>query len=52
VVVTHSRELAELFPRTLLMEDGTLRPADAAERAPETGVRTDDARIRSGGPLP
>jgi lipoprotein-releasing system ATP-binding protein len=52
VVVTHSRELAELFPRTLLMEDGALRPADAADRPPETGTRADDARIRSGGPLP
>jgi lipoprotein-releasing system ATP-binding protein len=26
VVVTHSQELADTFPRTLLMEDGTLRP--------------------------
>src|SRR5579884_84795 len=30
VVVTHSAELAALFPRTLLMEDGHLTPAEAA----------------------
>ena len=38
VVVTHSQELADTFPRVLLMEDGTLRPpgaeASAAIRLP------------------
>jgi len=36
VVVTHSQELADGFPRVLLMEDGTLRPAGGR---PETGMR-------------
>jgi lipoprotein-releasing system ATP-binding protein len=36
VVVTHSRELADTFPRVLAMEDGTLTAADAQ---PATGIR-------------
>jgi lipoprotein-releasing system ATP-binding protein len=36
VVVTHSLELADLFPRMLVMEDGSLQPP--APR-PETGIR-------------
>jgi lipoprotein-releasing system ATP-binding protein len=37
VVVTHSPELAEMFPRTLLMEDGTLQaPEPAADSATQT----------------
>ncbi len=39
VVVTHSRRLADLFPRVLVMEDGRLRPDAAADREPETGIR-------------
>jgi lipoprotein-releasing system ATP-binding protein len=31
VVVTHSQELADTFPRVLLMEDGTLQPATRPE---------------------
>jgi lipoprotein-releasing system ATP-binding protein len=30
IVVTHSQELADTFPRTLLMEDGTLKPPSPA----------------------
>jgi lipoprotein-releasing system ATP-binding protein len=37
VVVTHSQELADTFPRVLTMEDGSLRPAAAP---PQTGIRT------------
>jgi lipoprotein-releasing system ATP-binding protein len=37
VVVTHSQELADGFPRTLLMDDGRLH---APEARPETGIRT------------
>src|SRR5207247_5559040 len=33
VVVTHSQELADGFPRVLLMEDGTLRPAGDGDAA-------------------
>jgi lipoprotein-releasing system ATP-binding protein len=33
VVVTHSQELADTFPRVLLMEDGALRPAPLPEAA-------------------
>jgi lipoprotein-releasing system ATP-binding protein len=33
VVVTHSQELAERFPRILLMEDGTLKPLSHQETA-------------------
>jgi lipoprotein-releasing system ATP-binding protein len=36
VVVTHSQELADTFPRVLLMEDGALRPPDAEAGA---GIR-------------
>src|SRR5256885_357873 len=38
VVVTHSQELAEMFPRTLLMDDGSLRPGEAG--AGRTGQQT------------
>jgi hypothetical protein len=31
VIVTHSQELADTFPRVLAMEDGTLRPQVAAK---------------------
>jgi lipoprotein-releasing system ATP-binding protein len=31
VVVTHSQELADTFPRIMLMEDGALRPAPVSE---------------------
>ena len=49
VVVTHSRRLADLFPRVLVMDDGRLRPDAAADREPETGVRPPDAGgIRAG----
>jgi lipoprotein-releasing system ATP-binding protein len=37
VVVTHSQELADSFPRLLQMDDGRLCPAEAR---PESGVRT------------
>ncbi len=37
VVVTHSQELADSFPRTMLMDDGRLQ---AAEARPESGVPT------------
>jgi lipoprotein-releasing system ATP-binding protein len=37
VVVTHSQELADAFPRTMTMDDGRLH---APEGRPETGVRT------------
>jgi lipoprotein-releasing system ATP-binding protein len=37
IVVTHSQELADTFPRTLLMDDGRLQPP--ATR-PETSIRT------------
>jgi lipoprotein-releasing system ATP-binding protein len=41
IVVTHSQELADLFPRTLLMEDGCLQsPASH----PETRIRTLDEK--------
>jgi lipoprotein-releasing system ATP-binding protein len=33
VVVTHSQDLADGFPRVLLMEDGTLRPAGDGDAA-------------------
>jgi lipoprotein-releasing system ATP-binding protein len=33
VIVTHSQELADTFPRILLMEDGTLVPPDGNGRA-------------------
>jgi lipoprotein-releasing system ATP-binding protein len=33
IVVTHSQELAAMFPRTLLMEDGSLRPPAEAPHA-------------------
>jgi lipoprotein-releasing system ATP-binding protein len=36
IVVTHSLELAELFPRLLMMEDGTLQTPLSP---PETGIR-------------
>jgi lipoprotein-releasing system ATP-binding protein len=36
VVVTHSRELADTFPRVLAMEEGRLRP----EAASKDGIRT------------
>jgi lipoprotein-releasing system ATP-binding protein len=36
VVVTHSLELADLFPRMLVMEDGSLQPPMTR---PETGIR-------------
>ena len=39
VVVTHSRRLADLFPRVLVMEDGRLRPDAPADREPETAIR-------------
>ena len=39
VVVTHSRRLADLFPRVLVMDDGRLRPDAAADREPDTGIR-------------
>jgi lipoprotein-releasing system ATP-binding protein len=50
VVVTHSQELADSFPRTFLMEDGILQPPGGASSeagirtGPETGVRTPDTR--------
>ncbi len=34
VVVTHSRRLADLLPRVLIMDDGRLRPDTAADRGP------------------
>lgn len=37
LVVTHSAELAELFPRTLTMDDGCLQ---ALSSRPETGIRS------------
>jgi lipoprotein-releasing system ATP-binding protein len=37
VVVTHSAELAESFPRVLTMDDGALQSADAAR---STAIRT------------
>jgi lipoprotein-releasing system ATP-binding protein len=46
VVVTHSRELADTFPRVLAMEEGTLRPAagdGTAIRAGLPGSRRTDA---------
>jgi lipoprotein-releasing system ATP-binding protein len=49
VVVTHSPRLAGHFPRVLVMEDGALRPADAADRAPEAAGRPGDDRIQGGG---
>ncbi len=39
VVVTHSRRLADLFARVLVMDDGRLRPDAAGDREPETGIR-------------
>ncbi len=39
VVVTHSRRLADLFPRILVMDDGHLRADAAEDREPETGIR-------------
>ncbi len=36
MVVTHSMELADLFPRKLVMEDGSLQPPLPR---PETGIR-------------
>jgi lipoprotein-releasing system ATP-binding protein len=36
VVVTHSKELADTFPRTLLMDDGTLHPVDG--KLPGEGI--------------
>jgi lipoprotein-releasing system ATP-binding protein len=36
VVVTHSRRLADLLPRVLIMDDGRLRPDTAADRGPLT----------------
>ncbi len=41
VVVTHSRRLADLFPRVLVMEDGRLRPDAPADREPETGIKAE-----------
>src|SRR5262249_928319 len=40
VVVTHSQELAEMLPRTLLMEDGKLQPPEPATSvtARDTGI--------------
>ena len=50
VVVTHSRRLADLFPRVLVVEDGQLRPDAAADREPETGVRPPEVGgIQTGG---
>jgi lipoprotein-releasing system ATP-binding protein len=46
VVVTHSRELAELFPRTLAMEDGTVRPTALADGSASATA------IQTGGPRP
>jgi lipoprotein-releasing system ATP-binding protein len=40
VVVTHSRRLADLFPRVAVMEDGRLRPDAPADREPETGIQS------------
>ena len=34
IVVTHSRRLADLLPRILIMDDGHLRPDTAADRGP------------------
>jgi lipoprotein-releasing system ATP-binding protein len=39
VVVTHSHELADTFPRVLAMEDGTLHPREAAAATPDPGRR-------------
>ena len=36
VVVTHSRRLADLLPRVLIMDDGRLRPDTAADRGAVT----------------
>jgi lipoprotein-releasing system ATP-binding protein len=36
VVVTHSRRLADLLPRVLVMDDGRLRPDTPADRGPLT----------------
>jgi len=36
VVVTHSRRLADLLPRVLVMDDGRLRPDTATDRGPLT----------------
>jgi lipoprotein-releasing system ATP-binding protein len=49
VVVTHSRHLADLFPRTLVMEDGSLRPAEDAAPVPHAGIRPGQTQIQSGG---
>jgi lipoprotein-releasing system ATP-binding protein len=48
VVVTHSPRLAGQFPRVLVMKDGALRPADAADQATEV-IRPGDDRIQGGG---
>ncbi|HEY7428191.1 MAG TPA: ABC transporter ATP-binding protein [Gemmataceae bacterium] len=49
IVVTHSRELAELFPRTLIMEDGGLQ---SSLLRPETGIRLPQAGLVEPGSLP
>jgi lipoprotein-releasing system ATP-binding protein len=47
VIVTHSRELADTFPRTLLMDDGRLHSPEASTPAPpSTDVRPATAEGR------
>ena len=49
VVVTHSRRLADLFPRVLVMQDGSPWPDAPADRAPETAIRPDAGGIQTRG---
>jgi lipoprotein-releasing system ATP-binding protein len=49
VVVTHSRDLAELFPRTLVMEDGSLQ---SPLPRPETGICLPQTGLVEPGSLP
>src|SRR5262249_34023324 len=43
VVVTHSMELADLFPRRLVMEDGSLQSPMTGSKPQETGIRRADS---------
>jgi lipoprotein-releasing system ATP-binding protein len=39
IVVTHSQELADMFPRTVLMDDGSLHPSPSPSHATSTAIR-------------
>ncbi|HEY7314543.1 MAG TPA: ABC transporter ATP-binding protein [Gemmataceae bacterium] len=43
IVVTHSMELADLFPRRLVMEDGSLQSPMTESKHQETGIRRADS---------